>query len=467
AQFYCVDYGGGGLAALAGLPHVGGVCGRNDEERLTRTVSEVASLLDERERRFREAGIDSPQALRVRRALGEGADGSLADVFLVIDNWPAVRLFAEDLEPVLLDIATRGLGFGVHLVLTASRWLDVRAALRDAIGGRLELRLNDPSESAIDRRAALNLASAVPGRGLTADRLHFQAALPRVDGRREVLDLSDGVERLVAGLRAGWSGPTAPPVRVLPREIRAGELAADAGPGVPIGISGRGLRPVRLDLAGGEPHFLVFGDGESGKSTLLRTFVRGLMAERSSAEAQLLVVDYRRSLLGLVPEEYLLAYAVAEPAAEQAATETAQALTRRMPKPDLSADELLSRSWWRGPEVYVVVDDYDLVATAAGNPLLPLLPFVAQAADVGLHLVLARRVSGAGRASFEPLMQRVRELGSAGIVLAGDPQEGPVLGAARASALPPGRGLLVRRRERPELVQVAISEPADAPSRMD
>ncbi|MBJ7597205.1 type VII secretion protein EccCa [Candidatus Nephthysia bennettiae] len=33
AQFYCVDYGGGGLGSLAGLPHVGGVGGRHDPER--------------------------------------------------------------------------------------------------------------------------------------------------------------------------------------------------------------------------------------------------------------------------------------------------------------------------------------------------------------------------------------------------------------------------------------------------
>jgi S-DNA-T family DNA segregation ATPase FtsK/SpoIIIE len=104
----------------------------------------------------------------------------------------------------------------------------------------------------------------------------------------------------------------------------------------------------------------------------------------------------------------------------------------------------------------VVVDDFDLVATAAGNPLLPLLPYLPQAQDVGLHVVLARRVAGAGRAIYEPLLQRVRELGSPGIVLAGDPQEGALLGTVRASALPPGRGTYVRRRERPELLQVAM-----------
>ncbi|HXM56836.1 MAG TPA: type VII secretion protein EccCb, partial [Candidatus Dormibacteraeota bacterium] len=465
AQFSCIDYGGGGLAPLAALPHVGGVCGRNDEERLARTIAEVAALVDDRERRFRELGIDSPQALRARRAAGEGADGSLADVFLVIDNWPAVKLESEELELQLADIATRGLGYGVHLLLTASRWMDVRAALREAIGGRLELRLNDPTESAIDRRAAANVVAATPGRGLTVDGLHFQAALPRTDGRAEVLDLAEALERLVAGVRDGWSGPAAPPVRVLPRRLGAEGLprpGADTAPGVPVGISGRDLGPVYVDLVS-DPFLIVFGDGESGKTTLLRTLVAGLMARREPSEAQILVVDYRRALLGLVPGPYLLGYAAAEPAASGQVAEVAEAMQRRLPPADLSADELRARSWWTGPDVYVVVDDYDLVATAAGNPLLPLLPYLPQAQDVGLHVVLARRVAGAGRAIYEPLMQRVRELGSPGIVLAGDPAEGALLGAVRASALPPGRGTYVRRRERPELLQVAEPQSSLAP----
>ena len=32
--------------------------------------------------------------------------------------------------------------------------------------------------------------------------------------------------------------------------------------------------------------------------------------------------------------------------------------------------QLRARSWWKGPDVFVLVDDYDLVATSAGNPLL-------------------------------------------------------------------------------------------------
>ena len=460
AQFYCLDYGGGGLASLSRLPHVGGVAGRQDPERVRRTVVEVAALLDEREARFTAAGIDSPQALRSRRAAGELKGEGWSDVFLVIDNWPALRQEFDDLEAPIQEIAARGLGYGIHIVLTAGRWIDVRSSLRESIGGRLELRLHDPTESAIDRRAAENVAKGVPGRGINADSLHFQVALPRIDGSVEVTDLQQGLDELVAGVAAAWKGSRARPVLVLPHLVPIDQLPKPGNhdqAGVPIGLSERDLGPVRLDLMRGDPHFLVFGDGESGKTNTLRTFVLGLMARRAPEHVQILVLDYRRALLGTVPPEYLLGYAGAEPAAVAQVAETAQVLTRRLPPADLSIEQLRSRSWWQGPEVYVVADDYDLMVTASGSPLAPLVPLLAQAKDVGLHVLVARRSGGAGRAILEQVLLRLRELGSPGLLLSGDPQEGTLVGPYRAAHQPAGRGLLVRRHERPSLVQVAFS----------
>jgi S-DNA-T family DNA segregation ATPase FtsK/SpoIIIE len=234
---------------------------------------------------------------------------------------------------------------------------------------------------------------------------------------------------------------------------------ADLEPGVPIGVAERDLCPVYLDLATGDSHLLVFGDGESGKTNLLRTFLRGLMARHSPDQAQVLVLDYRRTLLGAVPSDYLLGYAGADAAAHQQVAEAVQALGRRLPRADLSVEQLRSRSWWQGPDAYIVVDDYDLVVTPTGDPLAPLLPLLPQARDIGLHLLISHRVGGAGRALYQPLLLRLKELGSPGLMLSGDPLEGVLLGGQRATPQPPGRGVLARRRDRPTLVQVALSDP--------
>lgn len=63
----------------------------------------------------------------------------------------------------------------------------------------------------------------------------------------------------------------------------------------------------------------------------------------------------------------------------------------RLPGPDVTADQLRTRSWWRGPELFVLIDDYDLVAASADtNPLAPLLDYLSQSRDVGLHVVVTR-----------------------------------------------------------------------------
>jgi S-DNA-T family DNA segregation ATPase FtsK/SpoIIIE len=249
-------------------------------------------------------------------------------------------------------------------------------------------------------------------------------------------------------------------VRLLPAVLAAATLPE--GPGrqpVPIGVGETDLAAVHLDLAGPDPHFLVFGDGESGKTTFLRTFLTGLAARYGPDEARVLVVDYRRTLLEVVPDEHLLVYAGAAPAATDGIARLRQNLVERLPGPELSAAALRDRSWWTGPEAYVVVDDHDLVVTPTGNPLSPLLDLLPQARDIGLHLVVARRAAGASRAMFEPVLQRLKEMGTPGLVLSGDRAEGPLLGTVRATEQPPGRGVLVRRKEAPLVIQVATTEP--------
>jgi S-DNA-T family DNA segregation ATPase FtsK/SpoIIIE len=156
-----------------------------------------------------------------------------------------------------------------------------------------------------------------------------------------------------------------------------------------------------------------------------------------------------------VTGDHLLGYAGTEPALDGLLTEVVQAMRGRLPGPDVTPDALRERSWWTGPELFVLVDDYDLVVTPTRNPLAALLEFLPQAKDIGLHLILARRSGGASRALYEPVLQRVRELGSPGLLLSGNKDEGALLGDVKASPQPPGRGYLVSRRTGSRLVQAA------------
>ena len=104
------------------------------------------------------------------------------------------------------------------------------------------------------------------------------------------------------------------------------------------------------------------------------------------------------------------------------------------------------------------MDDYETIVAPTGNPLAGLVDNLLQARDVGLHVVLARQIGGIARGAFEPVFQRLKEMGTPGLVMSGDPQEGPILGTQKAASLPPGRGYLVRRNVRTALVQTVYVE---------
>ena len=124
-----------------------------------------------------------------------------------------------------------------------------------------------------------------------------------------------------------------------------------------------------------------------------------------------------------------------------------EALLERLPSASLTAEELRARSWWKGSDLYLIVDDYDLVAGAT-NPLLPIMDLLPQARDIGLHVVLARSAGGAGRAMFEPVVQRLREMGTPTLLMSASKDEGQLFGV-KPQALPAGRGFLVARRGAP------------------
>ncbi|TVT58656.1 type VII secretion protein EccCa [Amycolatopsis rhizosphaerae] len=454
-QFFCLDFGGGSLTALRDLAHVGGVATRREIDQVRRSVAESLTLLAEREQRFAEHGIDSMATYRRLLREGRFPEDRFGDLFVVVDGWGTLRTEFEDLEPGVTELVNRGLAFGVHVIAGANRWMDLRTSVRDMFGSRLELRLGDPLDSVIGRRQAASVPEQAPGRGLAPDGMQFLAGVPRIDDRSTDEDLTEGVRRFVAAVNAAWPGRTAPAVRLLPAELPYAELPAPDEQGIPVGISETDLRPVRLDFTA-EPHLLLLGDVESGKSSFLRALARGLMTRYRPDDVQLALIDFRRSLLGLVPDEYLVGYATTSGTVQEMVRLTIDAMTKRLPGGDITPEQLRTRSWWSGPELFVLIDDYDLVApNPHDNPLVPLLEFMTQGRDIGLHLVVTRRTGGAGRALYDPVLSRIRDLASPGILLSGSPEEGPLLGNLKARPLPAGRGWLITRSGGSRLVQLA------------
>jgi S-DNA-T family DNA segregation ATPase FtsK/SpoIIIE len=454
---YGMDLTGGGLLRIEGFPHVGGVATRSNRDRLRRLLEELHAMLAQREAIFRDRGIDSLQALRARHASGDIPELVSADVVLLVDGLGSLRSDFDELEEPLTDLLQRGGSFGIHVVLAMTRWNEVRMALQPLIGTKLELRLNDPSDSVIGRKLAATIRSNQPGRLLTDDSLFAQVSLPVLDDTDDE-SIGDELEALAKRSAASWSGPAASPIRLLPDDLSPSELPdeLDEPDRLPFGLRQDTMEAAMLDLTGRDQHLLVFGDTESGKSTLLRGIARGLVERYTADELVIAVMDVRGDIAKEIPDAYLGGHASNSRDARGLAAAISEELAARQDSGTTT-----------GPRIVVIADDYDILSSGGTEPLRPLLEFLPNARDARLHVLIARPVAGASRAMFDVALQAIRDTGGSAFIMSGERSEGQLLPGVYAEQMVPGRGRFVRRGERPRLVQVANFSEKDDPSEMD
>lgn len=453
---YGMDLTGGGLGRIEGFPHVGGVATRAHRERLVRLVEELTAMLATREAVFRERGIDSVAHLRTLHAQGAVPELPAADVVLLVDGYGALRTDFPELEDPFVAIMQRAASFGLHLVLGLTRWSDLRMAHQSLVGTRVELRLNDPAESSVDRKLSSTMSAETPGRVLLDDKRFAHVALPVLDLVADE-DVGPELEKLAQRVASSWSGPAAAPIRLLPDVVDVDELPDrfDEPDAVPIGLRQDTMDAALWELLGDDQHLLVLGDTRSGKSTLLRTIALGLQDRWTSDEVTIAVMDVRGTVPGVVDDDYLAAHARTAQHARNLATSIAAELDKRPTR------DAATRA--REPRIVLLVDDHDVLAAGGADPLGPLLPHLPSARDLKLHVVITRPVAGAGRALFHQSLQVTRDTGAATLIMSGERTEGALIGRVHAERFPAGRGRYVRRGTAPFVVQVASTPEPEAP----
>ncbi len=400
---------GGPLGFASGLPHVGTVA--TTAELAARVIGTVA------------------ETVTARRT---GAAAAGRHVLLVVDDLGPLA-GDDSVIAALHAIATTGLSVGVTLAVSCGRWAELRTGLREAMGTRYELICAEPADSMLPQLAR-TFPRRPEGRVLTGDGHWAQIALPRVDGVSATSGLAGAQAELVAAV-ARRGGPPTQPIQLLPSVVPAATLGPASGAdSVVLGVAGPYVQPFEVGLSAGE-HLLVLGNAGTGRSGLLRAIARGLQGRGMRTW----VIDPRRSLSAVTDGAFRRA---------GGAEEVAELV-----------HDLASCGWvGSGPAErnVLIIDDQELVGGRSGSavllPLLDLLPF---AADVGLTVVIARRLSGYARGAYEPFFAGFLELCETAVVLSGDPMEGPVIGGVRPRRLPPGRGQLIRRGEPAGEVQVA------------
>ena len=451
-QFYVMDFGGGTFAGFANAPHVAGIATRDTEEVRTRMLAEIAAIMDDRERYFGQNGIDSMDTYRRGRLEGRYDDG-YGDVFLVIDGWGALRSEFDSLDRQVATMMSRGLSLGVHLIVSASRWMDFRSEAQDLFGSRLELHTANPKESIVHREGAARIPKGRPGRGIDMAGHEMMIGLPRADAEQDPTTVSEGVAYTIKKIREHLVAGEGPKLRLLPEQITIDKVLEQlpeqhilprGGGDMILGVEESRLGPLVFNTRS-ESHLYLFGDSKTGKTTFLRSIIKEITRLYTPGEAKIVALDMRRSLMGEIPKDYTLRYMTNHQAAMKDMRELAQFLRERLPGPNVTAEQIRERSWWTGPELWVLVDDYDLANTTSGNPLAELVDLLPQAGDIGLHLIITRRMGGAARASFEKVLQMMGDLAVTGILLSGNPSEGAIINGVKPKRAIPGRAQVIHR----------------------
>lgn len=471
-QFYCVDMGGGGLMYLEDLPHVGGVATRSEPDRVNRVVAEMKAVLRQREATFKQYRVGSIASYRQMRddpSHPASAD-PFGDVFLVIDGWPAFVAEFPELEPVVQDLAGQGLAYGVHTIISTPRWTELKSRVRDYLGTKVEFRLGDVNETQVDRMTR-DIPANRPGRAISLEKHHLMMGVPRLDGVHSAADIVPAISAAVEHI-ASLHTEQAPQVRVLPERIYLHELdPTPPGPEsdyrtrwtVPIGVRESDLS-VAYSPMHTSPHLLIFGAPKSGKTRIAHAVSSAICSRNDPSQVRFMLADYRSGLLDAVPQSHLLAAGAVNrnnANLEESIKALAINLKKRLPTPDLTTAQLRSRSWWSGPDIVLLVDDWHMIVAASGmiSPMAPLAPLLPAAADIGLHLVVTCQMSQAHRATMDKFVGAAFGAGSPTIFLSGEKNEFPT-SEFKLKRRPPGQALLVSPDGK-EVIQAAYVDPPD------
>lgn len=417
-HIYGLDFAGGGLASLEGLPTVGAVIGGSDVERVTRLVGALTATALERAERFSAAHAETLVQYR-----SNSGDASEARIIVLLDGMAAFRgdyefrnsgrLFEEVLKLVAI-----GRQVGIHFLITADRAAAFPSAMLANIQTKIVLRLAGEMEYSVLGVPADVLLDASPGRGLSGGH-EIQFAI--VGGKTDLIRQADAIRSRADALRATTVVP-APEIERLAEFIPASTLPPSVDGNPTIGVSDETLQPVGIRLEG---LFVVSGPFGSGRTTAMTTIIRSASANFPKFESYLIVA--RRSAL---------AGAAAWNAVSRDAEEAEQLASRLAVQLEAPASD-------RNTDLFIVVENVgDFEALPAEGAVARLLK-AARRADVPV-IVEADTITAASAWQIFAELRTAR----AGLVL--QPEETDGLSLFRTqfprvtrTDFPVGRGILV------------------------
>ncbi|GAA5154456.1 FtsK/SpoIIIE domain-containing protein [Nocardioides marinquilinus] len=261
---YGIDFAGGGLAAISGVPTVEAIVGESQLGRVMRLIRLLRRTMDERAQALAARGCADLDDLARQGA-------ALPRVYVLVDNLPALvdaletgggvaPAHVERLQTVLQN----GRRVGIHVLATAPGRTGVPSAIGSTFGRRIVLRMTTDDDY---------LMLGVPGKVLDADSVPGAGLL----GKRSVQVLTTGgagtpvqAERVAAIgqlLAPRVAGRSTAPVPPMPTRLDQVSLPAPRGSRVAVAVDADAVAVLEVDLLAGP--VLVAGRARTGRTGAL------------------------------------------------------------------------------------------------------------------------------------------------------------------------------------------------------
>ena len=282
-NIYVLDFGSEALRMYTKAPHVGGVVGSDDKDRITTLIRLLQKKITERKKLFSEYNGSYEYYCK-------NSGKTVPTIITIVNGFESFNELYPEFADDFVNLTREGVKYGVLFVTTVSATNNIRMKVSQNFNEKLVLQMNDE----FDYRQLLGrtelVPNKIPGRGLAkrGNIYEFQAAYPT-----EMADITQHISKTVESLNTIFT-KKAERIPTLPEVVTTSFVSSEfTGLNqVPIGIAKENLNVLSVDVQN-QVSILVSASKMNDMKKFVNTFVYEMSTLKNSA---VYVIDAEKML---------------------------------------------------------------------------------------------------------------------------------------------------------------------------
>lgn len=240
-NMYIIDCGSGLFNIYRNMPHVGGVVGSDDKEKMEKLKKLLIDELEKRKQLFANAGLQTINAYK------KAFNDPLPYIVLMIDNYANANQSFEDLTEFLLPYIRDGANYGLYFIGTVTTVNSMSYRLAENIKNKISLYMNDKSDYAtiLGGNPGMTI-DMINGRGLCKlDKYAAEFHTALVTNDTEEFERVSRTKEIVTKMESSWTGKKAKQIPMLPAKVVYKDYPCDE---ILLGLSKETVDEIKTDL---------------------------------------------------------------------------------------------------------------------------------------------------------------------------------------------------------------------------